>query len=57
MMEEEVETQIEYAIWVNIEDRILTFCDMEGYEKLNFRTQEHKMAHVYDLCESGYRIL
>jgi len=56
-MREECEKQTDLAAWVNKEERIVTFCETEGFEKLTFRTQEDKMAYVYDLCESGYRIL
>ena len=56
-MKEESEEQVEFAAWVDKEKRIVTFCETEGFEKLTFRTQEDKMSYVYDLCESGYRIL
>ena len=56
-MKEETDTQEEYTAWVNKAERIVTFREPEGFEKLTFRTQEDKMAYVYDLCESGYRIL
>ena len=56
-MKEECEEQAELAIWVNKEERIVTFRETEGFEKLTFRMQEDKMAYVYNLCEAGYRIL
>ena len=56
-MKEETDTPEEFTAWVNKEERIVTFRETEGFEKLTFRTQEDKMAYVYDLCESGYRIL
>lgn len=56
-MKEECEEQAELAAWVNKEERIVTFRETEGFEKLKFRTQEDKMSYVYNLCESGYRIL
>ena len=56
-MKEDCEEQAELAAWVNKEKRIVTFREMEGFEKLTFRTQEDKMSYVYNLCESGYRIL
>ncbi len=46
-----------FIAWVNKEKRIVTFRETEGFEKLTFRTQKDKMAYVYHLCESGYRIL
>lgn len=56
-MKEECEEQAEVSAWVNKEERIVTFRATEGFEELTFRTQEDKMSYVYNLCESGYRIL
>ena len=56
-MKEECEEQAEFAAWVNRQERILTFRETEGFEKLIFRSQEDKISYVYNLCESGYRIL
>ena len=56
-MKEEIDSQAELTAWINQADRIVTFRDTEGFEKLTFRTQEDKMAYIYNLCESGYRIL
>ena len=56
-MKKECGEQIEFAVWINQEERIVTFLKMEGYEKHTFRTQEDKMACVFTLCESGYRVL
>ena len=56
-MKEDCEDQAELAAWVKKEERIVTFRETEGFEKLTFRTQEDKMFYVYNLCESGYRIL
>lgn len=56
-MKEECEEQGELAAWVNQEERIVTFHETEGFEKLTFRTREDKMSYVYNLCKSGYRIL
>ena len=56
-MKEDCEEQAELTAWGNKEERIVTFCEAEGFEKLTFRTQEDKMSYVYNLCESGNRIL
>ena len=56
-MKEAREEQAALAAWVNKEEQIVTFRETEGFEKLTFRTQEDKMSYVYNLCESGYRIL
>ena len=56
-MKEEKEVQEEYAAWINKQECILTFCEKEGFEKLTFQSQEDKLSYVYNLCESGYKIL
>ena len=56
-MKEACKEPTDLVDWVNKAERIVTFRETEGFEKLTFRTQEDKMAYVYDLCESGYRIL
>ena len=55
-MKEDREEQAKLAAWVNKEERIVTFRDMDGFEKIAFRSQEEKMAYLYNLCEAGYRI-
>ena len=56
-MREECEEQTDLTVWVNKDENIVTFRDTEGFEKSTFRTQEEKMSYIYNLCESGYRIL
>ena len=56
-MKEENYTQEEFVAWVNKQERIVTFRDSEGFEKITFRSQEDKLFYVYNLCESGYKIL
>jgi len=56
-MKEECEEQTDLAVWVNKDECGVTFRDTEGFEKLIFRTYGEKMAYIYNLCESGYRIL
>ena len=55
-MEEEKLEQV-FLAWVNKQERIVTFRDTEGFEKLTFRSQEDKLSYVYNLCESGCKIL
>lgn len=56
-MKEENDTQEEYVAWIDKQERIVTFRDSEGFEKITFRSQEDKLSYVYNLCENGYRIL
>ena len=46
-----------FIAWVNKEERIVTFRDTEGFEKLNFQSQEDKLSYIYNLCETGYKIM
>ena len=46
-----------FIVWVNKEERIVTFRDTEGFEKLTFQSQEDKLSYIYNLCETGYKIM
>lgn len=46
-----------FIAWVNKEERIVTFRDTEGFEKLTFLSQEDKLSYIYNLCETGYKIM
>ena len=54
---EEEKLEKEFLAWVNKQERIVTFRDTEGFEKLTFQSQEDKLFYAYNLCESGYKIL
>ena len=46
-----------FIAWVNKEERIVTFRDTEGFEKLTFQSQEDKLSYIYNMCETGYKIM
>ena len=46
-----------FIAWVNKEERIVTFRDTEEFEKLTFQSQEDKLSYIYNLCETGYKIM
>ena len=56
-MKEACREHAEFTAWANKEERIVTFRETDGFEMLTFLSQEKKMAYIYNLCESGYRIL
>ncbi len=56
-MKEECEEQTDLAAWVNKSGAYRYLPGYEEFEKFTFQTPEEKMAYVYNLCESGYRIL
>ena len=55
-MDEEKLEQV-FLAWVNKQERIVTFRDTEGFEKLTFQSQEDKLSYIYNLCETGYKIM
>ena len=56
-MKEDFEDQAVLSVWVNKNERIVTFRNTDGFTQMTFQSQEEKMAYIYNLCESGYRIL
>lgn len=56
-MREECEEQTDLTVWVNKNERIVTFRDTDGFVQITFQSQEEKMAYIYNLCEAGYRVL
>ena len=56
-MIKENDTQDEFVAWINKQERIVTFRDAEGFEKITFRAQEDKLSYIYNLCETGYKIM
>ena len=56
-MREECEEQTDLSVLVNKDERIVTFRDIDGFAKITFQSQEEKMAYIYNLCETDYRIL
>ena len=56
-MKEDNDTQEEFVAWVNKQERIVTFRDTEGFEKLTFQSPEDKLSYIYNLCETGYKIM
>ena len=56
-MKEDCEERAEFVAWVNKEKQIVTFHNLENFEKLIFKTHEDMISHVYNLCEAGYRLM
>lgn len=47
---------MDLTVWFDQEEQIVTFQKTEGFEIRTFGSREDKIAFVYDLCESGYRV-
>ena len=55
-MIEDKDGQTEYSAWDNKSERIVTFRETEGYQRITFRSRDDKFSDVYHLRGSGYRI-
>lgn len=45
-----------YPIWIDHIEKIVSFKRAEGFEQINFSSQEEKLAFAIEKCASGYRI-
>jgi len=54
-MELEVEAQI-YSIWVNWENRVISFSEADGFEELQFQTHEEKFKFAIERGNEGFGI-
>ena len=48
-MREECEEQTDLTVWVNKDERIVTFRDMDRFAKITFQSQEEKW-HISTTC-------
>ena len=55
-MEKPREEEKAYPIWIDHKDKIVSFKSVEGFEQLQFSSQEEKLAFAIEKCSSGYRI-
>ena len=45
-----------YPIWIDHNEKIVSFKSADGFEQLDFSSQEEKLAFSIEKCSSGYRI-
>ena len=55
-MEKPREEEQAYPIWIDHINKIVSFKSAEGFERLQFSSQEEKLAFAIEKCSSGYRI-
>ena len=55
-MEKTREEEQAYPIWIDRTEKIVSFKHAEGFEQLQFSSQEEKLAFAIEKCSSGYRI-
>lgn len=44
-------------IWVDVQQKIVSFHPLEHQECLSFSCREHFVSYIYDLIERGFRFM
>ena len=44
-----------FTVWVNIHNRIVSFCEMQNCEVMSFRVKDHFMSYLMELQAKGYQ--
>ena len=55
-MEDGTAAQMPQTVWIDWRDHILSFHEEAGYERLEFPSNEEKMAYVFEKTSNGFRI-
>ena len=55
-MEDDTGAETTQVIWINRADRILSFHQEAGYERLEFSSNEEKMDYVFQKTADGFRV-
>ena len=45
----------QYVAWVNIHQRIISFCEQKNYEAIQFQVKDHFMNYLLEMQVKGYR--
>ena len=53
---EEREEKRTFSIWVNWENRVISFSEEEGFEELQFQTHEEKFKFAIERGNEGFAI-
>ena len=56
VVERTLEEEKVYSIWVDHTGKVVSFKSVEGFEQMNFSSQEEKFAYAAVKSISGYRI-
>ena len=54
-MDEREEEKV-FSIWVNWEDRVLSFTEEDGFQERQFQTNEEKFRFVIERADVGFKI-
>lgn len=44
-----------FAVWVSLEDRIVSFHMVEGYERMEFPSRDRFLREILVMSSTGYR--
>lgn len=55
-MVDDTGTQGTQIVWISQADHIVSFHEENGYERLEFSSNEEKMEYVFQKCSNGFRI-
>lgn len=55
-MDDDTEAQTFQPLWIDWTERIISFHEEAGYERLEFSSNEEKMAYVFEKTSNGFRI-
>lgn len=54
-MKTECETII--RVWVNVEQKIVSFHSVDGHDCIYFQKREHFLSYILGLSEQGFRFM
>ena len=55
-MDKESKEEKVYPVWIDEMNRIVSFKNEVGFQRVLFASQEEKFAFAIEKCSSGYRI-
>ena len=47
---------MDFILWINWQTRVISFAEMQGFEKLHFFTHQEKLSFAMDRSNEGFRI-
>lgn len=55
-MDDGIGTQALQSLWIHQMDRTVSFHAEDGYERLDFSSNEEKMKYAFEKTSNGFRI-
>lgn len=47
---------MDFVLWINWQDRVISFADVQGFEKLRFYTHKEKLSFAMERSNEGFKI-